>query len=167
VEYVERNGADAALDVDQIVAGDARTVIPAVARATVSVRLAPGQDPDAMGAELVRLLREALPDGAELTVVGQHSARPALFPPDLPAIALAGAAIERATGAPVAYVRSGGSIPIVADLAAKGIPTIVTGFVLPDDPFHAPNESFSLRGLELGERSARALLQALADLPRQ
>jgi hypothetical protein len=39
--------------------------------------------------------------------------------------------------------------------------------VLPDDPFHAPNESFSLRGLELGERAARELLTTLADLPRQ
>ena len=36
--------------------------------------------------------------------------------------------------------------------------------MLPDDPFHAPNESFSLRGLDLGERTARELLIALADL---
>jgi acetylornithine deacetylase/succinyl-diaminopimelate desuccinylase-like protein len=163
-EYVERNGADTAVDVNQIVAGDARTVIPAVTRATVSIRLAPGQDPDAMGAELERLLREALPEGAEMTVVSSHSATPALFPVDLPAIRLAAEAIERACGVAPAFVRSGGSIPIVAELGAKGIPTVVTGFVLPDDPFHAPNESFSLRGLELGERSARELLLALADL---
>jgi acetylornithine deacetylase/succinyl-diaminopimelate desuccinylase-like protein len=163
-EYVGRNGADTAVDVNQIVAGDARTVIPAVARATVSIRLAPGQDVDAMGAELERLLREALPPGAELVVLSAHSARPALFPVDTPAIRLAAAALERACGVAPAFVRSGGSIPIVADFAAKGIPTIVTGFVLPDDPFHAPNESFSLRGLELGERSARALLLALADV---
>jgi hypothetical protein len=38
--------------------------------------------------------------------------------------------------------------------------------VLPDDPFHAPNESFSLRGLELGQRAARELLLAFAELPR-
>jgi acetylornithine deacetylase/succinyl-diaminopimelate desuccinylase-like protein len=61
-------------------------------------------------------------------------------------------------------MRSGGSIPIVAALAAKGIPTVVTGFVLPDDPFHAPDESFSLRGLELGERAGRELLLALGAL---
>jgi acetylornithine deacetylase/succinyl-diaminopimelate desuccinylase-like protein len=165
-EYVERNGSDTAVDVDEIRAGDARTVIPAVTRCTLSIRLAPGQDPAAMGAELERLLREAAPEGAEMTVVSSHVARPALFPPDEPAIALAAAARERACGRAPAFVRSGGSIPIVADLAEKGIPTIVTGFVLPDDPFHAPNESFSLRGLELGERSARELLRALADLPR-
>jgi acetylornithine deacetylase/succinyl-diaminopimelate desuccinylase-like protein len=163
-EYVERNGSDTAVDVNQIVAGDARTVIPAVSRATVSIRLAPGQDPEAMGAELERLLREGLPEGAELEIVSSHSAQPALFPVDTPAIQLAAAALERACGVAPAFTRSGGSIPIVADFGAKGIPTIVTGFVLPDDPFHAPNESFSLRGLELGERSARELLTGLADL---
>jgi acetylornithine deacetylase/succinyl-diaminopimelate desuccinylase-like protein len=163
-EYVERNGSDAAVDVDQIVAGDARTVIPAVARATVSIRVAPGQDVEAMGAELQRLIREALPEGAEMTVVSTHSAPPAHFPADAPALRIAADAIERATGVAPAFVRSGGAIPVVADLSTKGIPTIVTGFVLPDDPFHAPDESFSLRGLELGERSARELLKGLAEL---
>jgi acetylornithine deacetylase/succinyl-diaminopimelate desuccinylase-like protein len=163
-EYYLKNGADTAVDVNQIEAGDARTVIPAVVRCTVSIRLAPGQDPIAMGTEVQRLLREALPDGAELTVLGSHIAQPALFPPDLPAIALAAAAIERACRVAPVLARSGGSIPIVADFGAKGIPTIVTGFVLPDDPFHAPNESISLRGLELGEASARELLTGLAAL---
>jgi acetylornithine deacetylase/succinyl-diaminopimelate desuccinylase-like protein len=163
-EYVERNGSDTAVDVDQIVAGDTRTVIPAVARATVSIRVAPGQDVVAMGAELQRLIREALPEGAEMTVVSSHTAPPAHFPADSRPLQIAGQAIERATGAPVAFVRSGGAIPFVADLSEKGIPTIVTGFVLPDDPFHAPNESFSVRGLELGYKSARELLTGLAAL---
>ena len=166
-QYNERNGSEPAVDVDQIVAGDARTVIPAVARATVSIRLAPGQDPDAMGAELLRLLRAGLPEGAELEVVSSHSAQPALFGVDTPAIALAADAIERACGVRPVFARSGGSIPIVADFAAKGIPAIVTGFTLPDDPIHAPDESIWLRGLELGYRSGRELLTGLAALRDQ
>jgi acetylornithine deacetylase/succinyl-diaminopimelate desuccinylase-like protein len=165
-EYLERNGGDASLDVDQVVAGDARTVIPAVARATVSIRLAPGQDPAVIRPELERLLRAGLPEGAELTVVGEHTALPSLFPVDTPVMKLAGQALERAAGRAPAFVRSGGAIPVVADLAAKGIPTVTTGFVLPDDPFHAPNESFSLHGLQLGEKAGRELLLAFADLPR-
>src|SRR3954449_6630588 len=163
-EYVERNGSETAVDVDHIVAGDTRTVIPAVARATVSIRVAPGQDVLAMGAELERLIEEALPEGAELTIVSRHSAPPAHFPADSPVLKIAGAAIGRAVGTPPAYVRSGGAIPFVADLSEKGIPTVVTGFVLPDDPFHAPDESFSVRGLELGYKSARELLTGLAGL---
>ena len=42
-EYYERNGADASLDVNEIVGGEPRTLVPAVARGTVSIRLAPGQ----------------------------------------------------------------------------------------------------------------------------
>ncbi|WP_027007881.1 M20/M25/M40 family metallo-hydrolase [Conexibacter woesei] len=163
-EFIERNGSDTAVDVDQIVAGDARTVIPAVARATVSIRVAPGQDVVAIGAELERLIREALPAGAEMTVVSAHTAPPAHFPADSPVLQIAGRAIERAAGVAPAFTRSGGAIPFVADLSEKGIPTIVTGFVLPDDPFHAPDESFSLRGLELGYKSARELLTGLAEL---
>ncbi|HET6507363.1 MAG TPA: M20/M25/M40 family metallo-hydrolase, partial [Baekduia sp.] len=166
-DYVERNGAEPALDVDQVVAGDARTVIPAVTRATVSIRLAPGQDPAAMGAEVLRLLRAGLPDGAVLDVVSSHTAQPSLFPVDTPAIALAARAIERATGHAPAFVRSGGSIPIVADFAAKGIPAIVTGFTLPDDPIHAPNESIWERGLELGYAAGREMLIGLAALGDQ
>src|SRR4051812_23920133 len=41
--YYERNGADASLDVNEISAGEPRTVVPSVAHATVSVRIAPGQ----------------------------------------------------------------------------------------------------------------------------
>ena len=164
-EYYERNGADAALDVNEVVGGEPRTVVPHTARATVSLRLAPGQDPAAMQDVLEGLLREAAPAGTDVSF-SWHSASPALFGVDEPAIRLAAGALERACGKAPAFVRSGGSIPIVAELGAKGIPTIVTGFVLPDDAFHAPDESFSLRGLELGERAGRELLRALAELPR-
>ena len=71
---------------------------------------------------------------------------------------LAAQAIERATGTAPALVRSGGSIPVVAEFAARDIPTIVSGFGLPDDDIHAPNESYRLESLELGERTARELL---------
>jgi acetylornithine deacetylase/succinyl-diaminopimelate desuccinylase-like protein len=62
-------------------------------------------------------------------------------------------------------VRTGGAIPAVAELAHRDIPTIVSGFVVPDDAFHAPDESFRLDALELGERAARELYEALGRLP--
>jgi acetylornithine deacetylase/succinyl-diaminopimelate desuccinylase-like protein len=162
-EYYERNGADASLDVNAIHAGEPRTVVPAVAKATLSQRLAPGQRTDEALAVLERLLREAAPEGAELAMSVQRG-EPALFPPDTPAVALAAQALERACGVAPALVRGGGSIPVVADFAARGIPAVVTGFSVEDDAYHAPNESFRLAGLELGEASARELYQALAGL---
>jgi acetylornithine deacetylase/succinyl-diaminopimelate desuccinylase-like protein len=164
-EYYERNGADASLDVNAISAGERRTVVPAVARATLSQRLAPGQDPATITATLERLLRDALPAGAELAFGAPQASAPALFASDEPAIALAAAALERACGAAPALVRSGGSIPVVAELAGKGMPVVVTGFATEDDAFHAPNESFRLEGLRQGEAAARELLTAMASLP--
>jgi acetylornithine deacetylase/succinyl-diaminopimelate desuccinylase-like protein len=162
-EYYERNGADASLDVNEFVGGEPRTVVPSVARGTVSLRLAPGQRAQEIGPELERLLRDAAPEGADVTM-HWHLADPSLFEPDLPAITLAAQAIERATGTAPALVRSGGSIPVVAEFAARGIPTVVSGFALADDDIHAPNESYRLESLELGARAARELLTGFAAL---
>jgi acetylornithine deacetylase/succinyl-diaminopimelate desuccinylase-like protein len=164
-DYYERNGADTSLEVNELVGGEPRTVVPCTARASVSVRLAPGQSPGEIAPVLERLLRERLTDGAEMTF-STHVADPALFPVDSPVIQLAGRALERGTGMATAYVRSGGSIPIVAEFAKKGIPTIVSGFGLPDDDIHAPNESFRVESLRLGEAASRELYTALAGLPR-
>jgi acetylornithine deacetylase/succinyl-diaminopimelate desuccinylase-like protein len=163
-EYYERNGADATFEVNELIGGEPRTMVPSTARATISARLAPGQSPKTIRPVLERLLREALPEGAELEFQGGHDAEPSLFPVDSPAIQAGGRAIGRATGTDVVYLRSGGSIPIVAELGEKGIPTIVGGFALPDDDIHAPNESYRLESLRLGEAAARELYAALAEL---
>jgi hypothetical protein len=42
----------------------------------------------------------------------------------------------------------------------------VSGFALPDDDIHAPNESYRLESLRLGEAASRELYAALARLPR-
>ena len=162
-EYYERNGADASLEVNEIRGGEPRTVVPATAHATLSLRLAPRQQPAEIKDAMERLLRSAVPDGAEVTF-SWHLAEPALSEADSPPVKLAAEALGRACGVPAALVRSGGSIPAVAELVNHGIPTVVSGFVLPEDAFHAPNESYSLRSLELGERSARELYTALAAL---
>jgi acetylornithine deacetylase/succinyl-diaminopimelate desuccinylase-like protein len=164
-EFYARNWADASVDVNEIVAGEPRTVIPASAAATVSLRLAPRQRAADIAPVFERLLRDAAPAGAEVEMTG-HVADSALFDVDDPVLRLAGEAMGRACGTPALYVRSGGSIPIVAELADRGIPTVVSGFSLPDDRIHAPDESYRLRSLELGEASARELLLAFADLER-
>ena len=163
VEYYERNGAQPSLEINGIHAGDHRTVVPAVAHASVSQRLAPGQSSRAAYATLERLLREALPPGAEMEVEVELG-EPSLFPPDNPAIALSAQALERAVGAPTAFVRTGGSIPVVAEFAARDIPTVVSGFGLEDDAYHAPDESFRLVALEQGAAAADELYKALAAL---
>ena len=131
----------------------------------MSLRLAPGQSADEIAAEVERLLRGALPSGAELSVEFDR-ADPALFHAEDPVLQLAAVAFERACGTPPVFVRLGGTLPFLSVLAGQGVPSIVSGFALPADAFHAPNESYRLESLRLGELAARELYLALADLPR-
>jgi acetylornithine deacetylase/succinyl-diaminopimelate desuccinylase-like protein len=163
-EFYERVGARTAIDVNELTAGEPRTIVPAAARGHVSVRLAPGQRAEAVGAELERLLRSAAPDGVEVSIDLELS-DPALFDPAHPALRLASGAMERACGRAPAFMRMGGTLPLLSVLAERGIPSIVSGFALPDDAFHAPNESYRLESLRLGEATARELYRALAELP--
>jgi acetylornithine deacetylase/succinyl-diaminopimelate desuccinylase-like protein len=162
-EFNERTTADASLDVHHVAGGEVRTIVPPVASADLSVRLAPGQDPATIGAALERLLRDALPAGAELTF-SADLASPSRFDPAEPALRLAAEAMGLAVGRDVAMVRSGGSLPILASFMERGVPAIVSGFGLPQDNIHAPDESYRIESLEMGRRSARALYDALAGL---
>jgi succinyl-diaminopimelate desuccinylase len=164
-EYYERTGASTSVDVNMIEVGEPRTIVPALARGHVSVRTAPGQDSDQIAAELERLLRAAAPSGAEVSVELEISA-PSLFDASHPALQLAAGALERACGTPPALVRIGGTLPLLAVLADRGITSIVSGFALPEDAYHAPNESYRLESLRLGEATAVELYRALAELPR-
>jgi acetylornithine deacetylase/succinyl-diaminopimelate desuccinylase-like protein len=162
-EFYERTGAAPAVDVNMISVGEPRTIVPALARGHVSMRLAPGQRAADMAAELERLLRSAAPDGAKVAI-NVELADPARFDPEDPALRLAAQAIERACGTAPALVRLGGTLPLLAILAERGIPTVLSGFVLDADTIHAPNESYRLESLRLGELSARELYLALAGL---
>jgi acetylornithine deacetylase/succinyl-diaminopimelate desuccinylase-like protein len=116
-----------------------------------------------MKAALESLVEAATPQGAEVDM--SFSANdPAFFDPDSQALQLGREALERASGMEVALTRSGGSIPILALFATRNIPTILSGFALADDAIHAPDESFRVASLELGERAAHELYGALARL---
>jgi acetylornithine deacetylase/succinyl-diaminopimelate desuccinylase-like protein len=166
-EFYMRTFAEPALDVNGIEAGSPhaqKTVIPVRADANLSIRLAPGQDPDEIAREVDRLLHAAAPAGAELEVELLSSAAPALIPPDAPAIQLGASAFERVLGVRPALTRTGGTLPIAAALAERGIPTIITGFSLPDANIHAPNERLRVEYVALGIAAARALFEELAAL---
>jgi acetylornithine deacetylase/succinyl-diaminopimelate desuccinylase-like protein len=125
----------------------------------VSVRVAPGQDPAVIGAALDRLLREAAPTGASVEVENLGDASPALMDPDHPVMRTAADAIAHAAGAPVTLVRTGGTLPIFAAMVAR-MPTVLTGFALPDDAIHSPNERILVENLGTGVRAGMAMLEA-------
>src|SRR4051794_26521531 len=91
-DYYMRNGADASLEVNEIRGGEPRTVVPATAKATLSVRLAPRQDPTEISNAIERLMRSAIPEGAEVSFDWQL-AEPALSDAHSPPIRLAAEAL--------------------------------------------------------------------------
>jgi len=166
-EFYLRTFAEPSLDVNGIEGGSPhlqKTVLPAEAHANVSIRLAPGQDPDQIAAEAERLLREAAPEGAELEITRLSSSPSGLIDPDSQVVQLGLDAFERVVGRRPLLVRSGGTLPIVPALADKGIPTIVTGFALPDSNIHSPNENLLADYLPLGVKAAAELYTAFAAL---
>jgi len=166
-EFYLRTFAEPALDVNGIETGSPhlqKTVLPVQAHANISIRLAPGQDPDVIAVTLERMLQEAAPLGADLTVERLSSARPGVVPPDAPAIQHGLDAFERVLGVRPLLIRSGGTLPIVAALSDKGIASIITGFSLPDANIHAPNEKMLARYIPLGIDTARALFEELGKL---
>jgi acetylornithine deacetylase/succinyl-diaminopimelate desuccinylase-like protein len=162
-DFYLRTTADASLDVHRLSGGDTRTIVPPVVHCDLSVRLAAGQDPPAVETALQTLLREALPDGAELELK-TGLASPSRFDPESDALRIARGALARSCGREPALVRTGGTLPILASFAGRGIPAVVSGFALPQDNLHAPDESYALASLELGRRAARALYEDLSAL---
>jgi acetylornithine deacetylase/succinyl-diaminopimelate desuccinylase-like protein len=160
-DFYVRTWAEPAVDVNGIEGGSPqlqKTVLPVQAEANVSIRLAPGQDPQRIAASFQRLLREAAPESAELDVELWSWSDPGLVDPDAAAVQLALGAFERALGTRPLLVRSGGTLPIVPALGEKGIPTVVTGFALPESNVHSPNERLLAEYVPLGVDAARELL---------
>ena len=131
----------------------AKTVIPAVGTAKISMRLVPEQDPK----EIVRLftayVKKLTPKGIQ-TSVGVLSTAPAtIVSPHSRWAKAAAEAMEQVFHKKTVYMRCGGSVPIVDQFEQyMGIPSVMMGFGLPDDNLHAPNEKFHLpnfyRGIE-------------------
>jgi acetylornithine deacetylase/succinyl-diaminopimelate desuccinylase-like protein len=163
-----RTFADTSLDVNGIAGGSpdlVKTVLPVEARANVSMRLAPGQDPDAIRAAFEQLVRERVPDGAELEIVLRNSAHPALTASDARSVELAADAFERTLGFRPVLVRSGGTLPIYAALVARGLPTFATGFGVESEAnIHAPNENVPIDAIDLGVATLQEVFRGLAGL---
>ncbi len=155
---LERMWARPTLDVHGMPGGftgeGSKTVIPARASAKISMRLVPQQDPE----EILRIfethVRHLAPKGTRVQVRLYHGAAPVVMSPDLPAVAAARRALGEAFGREAVFVRSGGSIPIVADFIGRlGLPTVITGWALPDANAHSPDEKLDLDHFHTGIRA--------------
>jgi acetylornithine deacetylase/succinyl-diaminopimelate desuccinylase-like protein len=134
--------------------------------ASVSLRLVPDQDPEAIWTALEAFLAERAPAGAEVVVRRKSSSAGCAYDPAEPAIQTARRVLAETLDHDCALVRTGGAIPLVTALHGRGVPTVLSGVALPEDNIHAPNERLLLTNYEAGVRAGRALYGALGEALR-
>lgn len=143
-----------------------KTVLPAEARAKITMRLAPGMDPKRARQHLVTHLQGHVPHGVALTFSRDDGGTPApTLPDDHPLLVTAARVQEQLHGRKPVSVRAGGTIPISAIFRELlGIDTLTYGLAMPDEDVHAPNEFFRLSSFDEGLKSWPMLLTSLGAL---
>jgi len=142
----------------------AKTVIPAVSTAKISMRLVPDMNPK----EIIRLykayVKKITPPGIKTQVRILSSAPASVVSTDSRWIAAGAEALEQVFKKKTVYMRSGGSIPVVGTFQKfLKAPSVMMGFGLPDDNLHAPNEKFHIPNFYRGIETVGRFLELLGQ----
>jgi acetylornithine deacetylase/succinyl-diaminopimelate desuccinylase-like protein len=168
---LERTWARPTFEVNGLLSGftgeGAKTVLPAVAMAKVSMRLVPNQDPDKIATLFEDYVRKITPKTVELKVTRMHGGKPWMTAYDNPFVQAAGRAIERGFGRKPVFTREGGSIPVVSTFQEElGLPSVLFGVGLPDENAHAPNEKLDVGNFHNGIIASAILYEEIASITR-
>jgi acetylornithine deacetylase/succinyl-diaminopimelate desuccinylase-like protein len=140
-----------------------KTIVPSFARAKVSARLVPAQDPAHVKAVVADHFRRVAPAGVRVEVEAHGDVRAVETSRDHPAVAAAARAMERGFGKPPVFIGTGGTIgPVSSFDRILGLPQVLIGVGLPDDAIHAPNEKFDLAQFYGGIETMAYLYDELA-----
>jgi len=146
--------------------GAVNALIP-VARATISLRIPPGADPETEMSKLIAHLRDVAPWGVELTIEeGRHGAAFST-PSDGPALTAALTAMEAAYGVPAGVTGSGGSIPLLNTLQQLNPKAEFIVWGAEDAAqanIHSADESVDLAELEHAALAQAIFLRRLASV---
>lgn len=147
------------------VAGASNTLVP-LARARVTVRLAPGDTSTSALARVREHLERHVPWGAQLTTTAVDAGEPTVLPTAGPAYDAARSALAEAwDGTAPVDMGTGGSIPFIAEFQETfpGASILVTGVEDPDTRAHGANEGLHLPEFERAVLAEALLLQRLGS----
>ena len=166
---LERVWARPTFEVNGLLSGftgeGAKTVLPAVAMAKVSMRLVPDQRPDKIAQLFEDYLKKVAPKTVEVKLTRMHGGKAWMTEFDNKFVRAAGRAIEKGFGQPPVFNREGGSIPVVSTFQEElGLPSVLFGVGLPDENAHAPDEKLDLGNFHNGIIASAYLYQEIADL---
>src|SRR6185436_6221936 len=163
----ERRSARPTLEINGLTSGyqgeGSKTIIPAWARAKLTLRLVPNQKPEKIRKLVEKHIRKVAPKTVKIEITSGHGGDPYLFSPTGPRAQAALRALKKSFGHEPVLMREGGSIPIVNNFKRElGADTLLLGLALPDDNPHSPNEKFDLDCFAAGMRLGAYLWQELA-----
>jgi acetylornithine deacetylase/succinyl-diaminopimelate desuccinylase-like protein len=164
---LERAGARPTLDVNGLYSGfigeGAKTIIPAYAKAKISCRLVPHQEPDEIYGLIQRRIASLVPDTVK-AMLFKHSGGPAYMADDAPGVENLSKALSTTWNHPVTFKREGGSVPVATTMQRLlGVKSMLTGFGLPDDSIHSPNERQHLPTWKLGVKAIIRFLLSFGE----
>ena len=165
---VERIGGRPSLDVHGILSGytgeGEKTIIPSKAVAKISIRLVPNQEPDEVYGQLEQYLEENASPGITWEITSKKGTPPSITPRDSIGVQALSKALRKVWGKTPLFDRAGGSVPVVYQVESiLGVDTVMTGFGLPDDNLHAPNEKLTLEPWYKGISALIYFFHYLAD----
>ena len=165
---LERTWARPTFEVNGLLSGftgeGAKTVLPAVSMAKISMRLVPNQQPDTIAKLFEDYVTKITPKTVELKITRMHGGKPWMTSYDNPFVQAAGRAIEKGFGKRPVFTREGGSIPVVSTFQEElGLPSVLFGVGLPDENAHAPNEKLDVSNFHNGVIASAILYQEIAD----
>jgi acetylornithine deacetylase/succinyl-diaminopimelate desuccinylase-like protein len=145
----ESAGARPTMDVHGLLSGftgeGSKTVIPSLALAKLSFRLVPDQDPEEVQQQLILYLEKNAPPSIRWELIPMGHGPACISDRKHPAVIALAKAMKKVWGKDPVFKREGGSVPIVSDMQnLLNIGSVLTGFGLPDDNIHAPNEKLDL-----------------------
>jgi acetylornithine deacetylase/succinyl-diaminopimelate desuccinylase-like protein len=164
---LERTWARPTFEVNGLLSGftgeGAKTVLPALAMAKISMRLVPNQDPDKIAKLFEAYVLDIAPKMVDVKITRMHGGKPWMTSYDNPFVKAAGRAIEKGFGQKPVYTREGGSIPVVSTFQEElGLPSVLFGVGLPDENAHAPNEKLDVGNFHSGIVASAILYDEIA-----
>jgi acetylornithine deacetylase/succinyl-diaminopimelate desuccinylase-like protein len=162
---LERLWTRPTLEVNELRGGGAFTVIPGSARAHVTCRLVPEQDPERIVEAIAAHVAAAAPRAVRVRVEPRAGAVPAYaIPSDHPAVEAGVAALRSVyPETEPLLVRIGGTLPAATLFERElGVKTLLFSFSIADEQLHAPNEFFRLERIEEGITAWTRLWELLA-----
>jgi acetylornithine deacetylase/succinyl-diaminopimelate desuccinylase-like protein len=167
--FAERRSARPTIEINGLTSGyqgeGSKTIVPSWARAKLTFRLVPDQDPARVFKMVLTRLKALCPPTVRLEIQPGHGAEPYWVSPESPLARAALRTLKEAFGREPVLLREGGSIPIVTQFKkVLGADSLLLGLALPDDNAHSPNEKFSLDCFEKGARMSALLWQELSRL---